>query len=223
MRQALLSMVLCVFLGFCSISTVHGNVTFSESFEMDLSAWTGKDGGVHHGVIVSDPLDPANHVLTFTSLNAYGDIFSRSGFDLDAGQSYQVSFDYLGVCSVGSVPEDLGGYAGLSSGFPGSHMWYYGTGTKSDASDVLVDNGEWAQYSFTFSSPVLGKGGYFDTVHLMFEDFSGAKGIPGDVFFDNIEIKPVPVPGALLLGILGGSIASLRLRRMRKNERGTSR
>src|SRR6185436_17728188 len=52
---------------------------FEDTFEAgNLNQWTGKPGFEHQGQIVNDPLNPLNHVLTFTGVNAAGDIFSAS-------------------------------------------------------------------------------------------------------------------------------------------------
>jgi len=53
----------------------YGANIFEDHFESDLSQWTGQGGGTHHGLIVQDPLRSGNNVLTFTALNAGGDIY----------------------------------------------------------------------------------------------------------------------------------------------------
>ena len=187
---------------------------FYDGFEGDLSAWVGQGGlaTTHHGTIVADPLDATNQVLTFTQAYLGGDIFTTgTGFALTPGQEYTVSFRYLGDPSKGGTPENLGGYAGLSAGFAGSHLWYYGTDSVSGAAPVLVDDGQWHSYSYTFAAPL----GIGSPIHLMFEDFYaagyGLANVAGDVYFDDIRF--VPVPGAVLLGMLGLSVASVKLRR----------
>jgi hypothetical protein len=186
-------------------STAFADMLFQDDFESDLSAWTGKTGDVHHGVIVDDPLNAGNHVLTFTQKNAYGDIFTTQAFDLVAGQEYIVSFDYLGF--DGKTPGHSGGFAGLSSDYPGTHIWYYGTTSTSQANPILIGDGQWHHYDYTFTAPLkIG-----DSIHLMFEDFIG---IGGDAYFDNIAFH-APVPGALLLGSMGLSLAGWRLKKKR--------
>lgn len=187
-----------------------------EDFESGSLAgvWVGQGGdpSAHHGLIVTDPLDPSNKVLTFSDTNAGGDIFTSStGFVLVPGTEYTVSFRYMGDPTKGGTPDDLGGYAGLAKGFPGSHLWYYGTGAVSGAADVLVDDGKWRSYSYTFTAPLsIGS-----PIHLMFEDFAHANyvtaDVAGDVYFDDIRF--VPVPGAVLLGMLGLGAAGVRLGR----------
>lgn len=187
---------------------------FFEGFEGDLSAWVGKGGlaGAHHGAIVVDPLDASNKVLTFAQTNSGGDIFATvAGFTLASGQQYTVSFRYRGDPSQGGTPGDLGGYAGLSAGFAGSHLWYYGTNTVSGAAPVLVDDGQWHSYSYMFAAPP----GIGNPIHLMFEDFwasgYGLINKAGDAYFDDVRL--VPVPAAVLLGMLGLGAAGLKLRK----------
>jgi hypothetical protein len=166
---------------------------FADDFESGLGAWTGKNGGSHSGTIVSDPIRPNNKVLTFTNVVGAGDIFTVTQFALDPNYNYVISFEYLGLPKSGSIPGDLGGYAGLSEDLPGRQAWYYGTGTISGATDVLVDDGKWHSYTYCFRSNVtfysIG-GGSGSNVHLMFEDVIG---VTGDVFFDRILFAKTPV------------------------------
>lgn len=186
---------------------------FYEDFEGDLAAWVGQGGdpSAHHGIIVTDPLDPTNKVLTFSETNWGGDIFATTdGFAVTPGQQYTISFRYLGDPSKGGTPGDLGGYAGISAGFPGTHVWYYGTGNVSGADPALVDDGQWNDYSYTFTAYAG-----MNPVHLMFEDFYldgyGLANVAGDVYFDDIRL--VPIPGAALLALLGLGAAGAKLRR----------
>lgn len=195
-------------------ATAQGDLFFDD-FQGDLSAWVGQGGlaGAHHGAIVDDVLNPGNKVLTFTRTNLGGDIFATAaGFSLASGQQYTVSFDYRGDPQQGGTPGNLGGYAGLSSGFAGNHIWYYGTSTVSGAAPVLVDDGQWRSYSYTFTTPLwIG-----NTIHLMFEDFwaagYGLNNVAGDVYFDDVRL--VPIPAAILFGMLGMGAASIGLRRL---------
>ncbi len=192
------SIGMLVLVGFFSAGAV-ANPVFIEDFETDLSQWTGKNGGAHNGIIVADPLNAGNNVLSFSATASSGDIFTIAAFDLVAGQSYTISFDYLGMPS--QIPGDSGGFAGLSQAYPGTHLWYYGTSATSGAAPVLIDDGQWHTYTYEFTAPTsIGS-----SIHLMFEDFSyyGGASVAGDAFFDNIQITTVPVPGALLLGSIG--------------------
>jgi len=202
----------------CAVAAMpaRGSI-FSEDFEayglgalVAPATWTGAGGGAHNGMIVADPLGGGTKVLNFSATTTSGDIFTTAAFGLTTGNDYTITFDYLGYDPTGGgVAGDLGGFAGLSAGLPGAHTWYYGTGTHSGAADVLVDDGAWHTYSYAFTAPVSGIG---NSIHVMFEDFSGSGGVAGDAYFDNISL--VPVPGAVLLGILGLSVAGVKLRRL---------
>ena len=176
-------------------STAEATTVFSENFEGDLSAWTGKLDGPHHGVIVADPYNSGNHVLNFTALNSAGDIFTSATF---TGNLY-LSFDYLGTCTSGNC----GGFVGSSSGFPDSHTWLAGTG--SGYPDLLADTGNWVHISNMLFSVA--------TQHLMLEQFESSTGPIGTAYFDNITITttPTPIPaaawlfGSAMLGLLGSA------------------
>ena len=90
---------------------------------------------------------------------------------------------------------------GYSDGLPGSHSWHYATGAASGAADVLIDDGTWHDYEFTFSSA--------RDVHIMLEDFAFVShpSVPGDAFWDNIMltdgVTAVPEPSTALLLLLG--------------------
>jgi hypothetical protein len=178
---------------------------FNEDFEGDLSAWVGKSGGAHHGQIVADPLNASNNVLNFTLLNSAGDIFSPA-LSVTPGQTYTLSFDYLGVPGRGGVPDDLGGFAGYSLGTPGTHFWLAGTPAAYPGIVAhLIDDGTWHTYSVDFVPGV-------SSIRIMLEDFSGSGGVAGDAYFDDISV--VPVPGAALLGILGLGMVGVALRKL---------
>jgi len=190
-------------------SAANADIVYSEDFESGLSLWTGKQGGAHSGLIVSDPLDGFDNVLSFTGLVGGGDLFTKDLIELEADQSYRISFDYLGLPTHLTRDNDSGGYVGFSGSNTRSHSWHWATGSASGAKDVLVDDGQWRSYHFDFTTADLGLG---TSVRLMLEDYSGSGGVSGDAFFDNLEIATVPAPTtALLLGI-GGTLAIRRRR-----------
>lgn len=188
----------------CAAFSANAVSVFQDNFESGLGQWEGKPvGGVHSGVIASDPLAGSHGgVLTFGAIKSGGDIFTASVFS--AGQ-YELSFDYLGVTP------NAGGYigtanfeadwviAGLASPIWGSR-WLVGNPYGANA--VTEDN-QWHHYTIQFDNTAPFK--------LMLEDF---KGNPRDAFFDNIQLsrKNVPDAGhtALLLGMICAMFATVR-------------
>jgi len=144
-------------------------------------------------------------------------IYTLDQLNLTPGVEYRISFEYLGLAVQGSNPGDLGGFAGLSEGLPGRHLWYYGTSSAAAATPVLVDDGQWRTYTFDFTAPVpfpfpFGSGGSGNTVRLMFEDFSGSGGVARDAYFDNVSLGLVPEPSSFVVLFGIGSMALLRRR-----------
>ena len=207
----LLGGVLLGFLLFASMPA-YGTTLFFEDFETDLSNWTGKSGGSHNGIIVSDPLE-TDHALAFTALNWGGDIFTQDVFTSPTGE-YILSFDYLGMCNS----SDCGGFIGYSYGLPDTHVWLGGTGGPYP--DLLPDTGQWEHVTISFTAG--------SDIHLMLEDWVGSGGIAGDAYFDNILLtdgsgpSPVPEPSTLLL--LGSGLLGVGgLRRFRRKNGGMKR
>jgi len=184
-------------------SAASASAVFTDDFESGtLTNWTGKSFGAHDAVIVVDPLDNANHAITFDTLESAGELFTVKAFQFDDAPTYEVSFDYLGHAKPGSVAGNLGGYVGFSKGTPGKHTWMYGTGSVSGAAPDLVDDGVWRTYAFVVDSATAFGGGA-DGFHLMLEDFVGSRGVAGDALFDNITVRAVPSPGAGVLAATG--------------------
>jgi hypothetical protein len=161
-------------------------VDFSEDFENGLSQWVGRPAG-HHAQIVADPLHAGNAVVDFTETVAAGDLFSLP-IPVDVNGEYTLTFDYLGVPSDASLPNNLGGFLGVSDDIPGDHHWLYGPAANLAEHDQdLVEDGQWHTYSVTFVPADLiqvNEG----TIHVMLEDGEGPGSLPEDAFFDNIRL-----------------------------------
>jgi len=207
--KACITIAAITFASMTSISSA--DILFSDNFESGLNQWTGKNGGSNGGALVIDPFDNTNTVLSFNRTTAAGDIFTANALTFDPNETYRLSFDYLGLAQEASNPNDTGGYVGFAVDMPGRHSWQWATGTVSGANDVLIDDGQWRNYNFEFTTADLGIG---NSLRLMLEDFSGSRGTFGDAYFDNIQVSPatVPAPGAIALLGIGGLITARRRR-----------
>ena len=170
---------------------------FSDDFEGSLSQWTGKSGGAHSGLIVADPINPSNHVLVFSDLNAAGDVFSPE-VEVFPFELYVLSFDYLGVAKLGSPDGNFGGFIGIAdetSGLNETTVQFVG-GTCLDEGNIeidIADDGTWHSYSvafFPYEKIAVTDG----AIHVTVEDWLGAPGVcsmgvPGDAYFDNIRLE----------------------------------
>lgn len=181
---------------------------FTDDFESGLGKWQDKGTQTTpatNGAVVNDPLNASNKVLAFRVLDQAGSIFSVQSFAQTA-VPYVLSFDYLGYPAANpNNALGLGGFAGvgIASGDP-CDCWLAGTvkGYTGAFGEVthLVDDGKWRRYSITFLPDQAELTAGF---RMMLEDFSGSGGVPGDAFFDNIELAPVPEPSTYALLIAG--------------------
>lgn len=180
-----------------AMNLAHADVTlFRDRFESgDLSQWTGKDGGAHHGQIVTDPLNPANHVLTFTGVNAAGDIFSAARLEFSGPRRYILSFDFLGR-STGPTPDEFGGFIGISASPAADPVQFWLAGTYLPALNApapvatqLVADGQWHHYAIDITPVVLAA--QLTGTHLMLEDWNDRGSVAGDVYFDNVRLVGV--------------------------------
>jgi hypothetical protein len=138
---------------------------------------------------VADPLQGANHVLTFTGLNAAGDIFTAAALPVgESNRHYVVKFDYLGVFVPGSG-ENLGGFLGIFISASDPHYWIAGTadiGLNTPLGIHLTDDNTWHHYEIDIT-PLIQEN-HLTQVHLMLEDWFSSGGVPGDAYFDNIQL-----------------------------------
>jgi hypothetical protein len=178
---------------------------FFEDFESGLGQWSGRPNTAYSGQLMLDPLSSGRgQVLCFTNLNSGGDLFVSNPIALSG--LINLSFDYLGLPTLGGTPGDLGGFLGIiyspTATLQGTDLfWLAGTQDSYPGLSIgLIDDGTWHHYSLQLNASAL------PAFHLMLEDYSGSGGVPCDIFFDNLSVTPVPEPAIgslLLLGLLG--------------------
>lgn len=157
---------------------------FSDSFESgSLSRWTGITSDAHHGVIVQDPLNAGNRVLSFTALTTGGDIWSKPIviFGQPNPQGWRLSFDFLGLAQGGVQPPEFGGMVGVMYP-PGTGAWVAGTyppavnGVGSPQVQLIPD-GAWHHYDMDITPVILPDTA--NTFRLTLEDWSDRGGVRG--------------------------------------------
>ena len=177
---------------------------FQDNFESgDLSQWIGKDGAPLNGQIVVDPLNASNHVLTFTAVNSYGDMFSAAPLDLSRPRQYVLSFDFLGLPDIYNPSRGNGGFIGIAD-TPSSfseQFWIAGTYLPAltvppPVATALTVDGAWHHYDIDITE-VIQANGLTQTL-LMVEDWFNFDSVPGDVFFDNLRVVGVFDPNPIL-------------------------
>jgi hypothetical protein len=196
-------------MGWASLS--YGETLFLDDFENGLSKWVGKSDANPEGYakLVDDPLNQGHgQVVTFTSLVIEGAIYTKELLrNRPDYKPYILSFDYLGLPKRGSRNNDYGGYIGYSRNSspgpgPQNHRWVGGTNPnytiyRGDQYIHLEDNGQWNHYEINMSATD------FPDFFLMLEDYSGAGGVSGDAYFDNIMLTdsrgPAPAPLTLTI------------------------
>lgn len=176
--------------------------TFFDDFESGLGQWSGRPNTAYSGQLMLDPLASGRgQVLCFTNLNSGGDLFVSNPISLSG--LVNLSFDYLGLPTLGGTPGDLGGFLGIiyspTATTEGTDLfWLAGTqDAYPGLTTALIDDGTWHHYNLQLNASAL------PAFHLMLEDFSGSGGVPCDVFFDNLSVTPVPEPAIGSLVLLG--------------------
>lgn len=174
---------------------VRADVTlFQDNFEASLlDQWTGKIGETHQGVIVSDPLNPTNRVLTFTGLAIAGDIFTAQPLNVAAPRRYVLSFDFLALPSGETLPGEFGGFIGLAQAptADAAQTWVAGTyppalSAPTNVATELLANGAWQHYEIDITPAIIAN--QWTELHLMLEDWLNPESVPGDVYFDNVKL-----------------------------------
>jgi hypothetical protein len=177
---------------FTTAIAAQAQVTlFVDNFEGgNLNQWVGQFGGPHHGLIVPDPLNPANNVLTFTAVNAGGDIFHEVPGPVDLTVQHLVlSFDFLALPIGGVVPSEYGGFAGVNTvTFGPEPFWLAGTDLPevNPIGVLLATDGLWHHYRIDFTS--LAVANNLTSFFVLLEDWNGKGSIAGDVYFDNVKV-----------------------------------
>ena len=182
-----------------TVSASRADITvFQEAFEgTNLVQWIGKDGVPHQGQLATDPLNPANHVLTFSGVNFYGDIFTAKPINVSRPRPYVLSFDFLGVPDPNNPTRENGGFIGISAApttDDSLQSWIGGTfpgalTAPPSVATTLVADGQWHHYQIDFTAVLDEKD--LTQAYLMLEDWFGLSSVPGDAFFDNIKVVGV--------------------------------
>jgi hypothetical protein len=160
-----------------------GTILFIENFESANGLNDGNWNSNTSGEIITDPLNPTNHVLEFTQLGSGGDLFSIQVANTSA-PDYFLSFDYYVTSQPG------GGFIGIDPNWlAGNCGGCYPTPTSLDP----LPAGQWNQVEIEFANPDPGSG----TFILFLEQFAENPAPNG--LFDNIVISdtgfsPLPLP-----------------------------
>jgi hypothetical protein len=193
-------------------AAIANPILFQDSFSGGLSQWTGRNGGSHQGQIIADPLNAQSSVLNFNGLNYSGDIFTASAIPVAGISQVLLSFDYLGLAQLGSVPGNLGGFLGIGFDLvPNGGAWL--AGTEPSAVNGLgftgieiIDDGSWHHYQIDLTPMITANN--ISAFHLMVEDWGDAHGVAGDSYFDNITVSGPDSAGSVPDG---GSTLNLSL------------
>ena len=185
--------------GLILSSSAFGSVIFTDNFENGslITADTNWASNTN-GMVVVDPLNPANHVLEFTNTQGGGDLFSI--VLPESAQNY-LSFDYMyssGTWGGGFIGVNDPGETWLGGDCNGCYLTY------SNAMDAVVNGltaNQWHHVQIQF--PGFGGVG---SLQLKLEQFVGPA---PNAYFDNIVLSnsgfaaPVPEPASATLIFAG--------------------
>jgi len=184
---------------------ITGSGQSAVTMVIELSAWSANTSfGVY------DIADPSRAVEIFAGLDNPG-LFSGGVANLAISVTGDVAINYVdsGVDFQGN---SLGYWFGFYAATPGG-TWYSNTGLNSDQTDhMLAYQGKNID---TIQVADLAPGIWTDDEFVLaFEDQAGG----GDGDYQDLvvivqSVNPVPVPAAVLLGILGLGAAGLKLRK----------
>jgi hypothetical protein len=172
-------------------------ILFQEKFEgTNLNQWIGKAGAPHQGQLVVDPLNPANQVLGFTGVQFGGDIFGAVPIDVSRPRQYVLSFDFLGLPNASNPALQNGAFLGVTDAANPPTQWFWIASTYEPELTVpasiarpLAADGQWHHYETDITALV--EANDLTALALVLEDWGGLGSIPGDVFFDNINVVGV--------------------------------
>lgn len=195
MKNKLATSAALLLVWFATAIAAHAQVTLlADAFEQgNLDLWTGHSGGPHNGLIVTDPLQPTNHVLTFTGVNFGGDVFGALPVSVDGTfQQLKLSFDFLALPLGGVVPPEYGGFAGINADTIGmAPFWLAGTylpevTVPPPVKTLLATDGQWHHYSIDFTQVAVANS--LTSFFVLLEDWGGLGSIPHDIYFDNVKV-----------------------------------